>query len=545
MDGSRLRTWAKETDKLGLRERRLPYTIGLQLRRGRSLNAKQVVQAKRVLERARELGYRSVGLPSPAGDTAHTTPEMETEERGLETSTGGTHPQPGRRESSATEMSPLRDLDEPFDPSTQRGPTEQVSTNSGAHLVGTSLENLDHILGVRARNSLNGVGIHTLETLAERTVEEIRGIPYLGTMTMRDIEDALRQHGLRFRGSPAYSTESASEGPLEQVLGVRARNCLRGAGIHRLEDLTSRTAEEVKYIPNLGSKSMREIEGAMRQHGLSFLRSHPRASEPPERSNGRPDGRRVAGSDDEETIVSMRELGMPLREIADSVGISAERVRQILAASGRDLDPRYLAQVRREGRLEEARGGSAGIMEGFRRGLSAAAVATQLGLDGASVSHVWEENASESDRAERRRSSGRANREPSYSDDDLIDAIRSVAQVVDRVPSTKDYAERSPRLGLPSLPTVTNRFGTWIAAVERAGMTPNAAFRTYSRTWDAEACRAAMRSVVEELDRVPSVSHYEALARSRDDLPSLATVRNRLGRWSELAAELARERTPD
>lgn len=70
-------------------------------------------------------------------------------------------------------------------------------------------------------------------------------------------------------------------------------------------------------------------------------------------------------------------------------------------------------------------------------------------------------------------------------------------------------------------------------------MTPNRTKRSYKRRWDAPACRRALEQLVEELGRVPTVQHYDALARQRDDLPSAGTVRNRLGSWSQATSGLA------
>ena len=58
----------------------------------------------------------------------------------------------------------------------------------------------------------------------------------------------------------------------------------------------------------------------------------------------------------------------------------------------------------------------------------------------------------------------------------------------------------------------------------------------------AVACWDALRRAVDELGEVPSVLAYERYAAARDDIPSSATVRNRLGRWSALTARLVAQR---
>jgi hypothetical protein len=75
-------------------------------------------------------------------------------------------------------------------------------------------------------------------------------------------------------------------------------------------------------------------------------------------------------------------------------------------------------------------------------------------------------------------------------------------------------------------------------------MVPHESRRSYTRTWGEKACWTALEGLTEEFGQLPTVEHYDALAITRDDLPSLATVRNRLGRWSEVVAILARGDRP-
>jgi hypothetical protein len=130
-----------------------------------------------------------------------------------------------------------------------------------------------------------------------------------------------------------------------------------------------------------------------------------------------------------------------------------------------------------------------------------------------------------------------------YSDRDIILALTSVATRVGRVPSAKEYAAHARELNYPSLPTILNRMGGWMHALRAAGMQPlSTPQRKRSRRWTEEACWAALRSVVEELGQIPTVLGYERHAAGRDELPSSATLRNRLGRWSAIATQLAAQR---
>ena len=56
-----------------------------------------------------------------------------------------------------------------------------------------------------------------------------------------------------------------------------------------------------------------------------------------------------------------------------------------------------------------------------------------------------------------------------YSERDIIVALRAVAAGLGRVPSAKEYALLARGLELPSLPTVLNRMGGWSSAVGPPG----------------------------------------------------------------------------
>jgi hypothetical protein len=61
------------------------------------------------------------------------------------------------------------------------------------------------------------------------------------------------------------------------------------------------------------------------------------------------------------------------------------------------------------------------------------------------------------------------------------------------------------------------------------------------RYWTEERCWASLVGLaMNSGGRLPSSTQYQKLAPKRDDLPSFATVRNRLGRWSSVRAEVHR-----
>ncbi len=56
----------------------------------------------------------------------------------------------------------------------------------------------------------------------------------------------------------------------ELELSVRAANCLKNAGIHRIGDLVRRTENEMLKTKNFGRKSLNEIKEILSEMGLSF-----------------------------------------------------------------------------------------------------------------------------------------------------------------------------------------------------------------------------------------------------------------------------------
>ena len=240
-------------------------------------------------------------------------------------------------------------------------------------------------------------------------------------------------------------------------------------------------------------------------------------------------------------MAALREQGWSLDEIALRYEVSRERVRQILRAHG-GPEPQDIAVARRRRaeRLAEERIDE--LLALWRAGEGAAGAAARLGLQTAVCRTTIERFATDVDRAARRASLAGARAAPTYSDRDITLAVETAAAQLGRVPSAKEYAAIARRERLPSLATVLNRMGGWSRALANAGLRVAPPARARSRRWTEDACWDALLRAVEELGEIPSVLAYERFAAGRSDLPSSATIRNRLGRWSSLAARAAAHR---
>jgi hypothetical protein len=239
---------------------------------------------------------------------------------------------------------------------------------------------------------------------------------------------------------------------------------------------------------------------------------------------------------------ALRQQGWRLDEIALRFGVSRERVRQILHAHGGPA-PQDIADARRRRAEEQAEQRIDELLALWRAGEQPRSAADKLGLQAAACRSTIERFATDVDRAARKASMAGARRIQLYSDRDIIVALTSVGTRVGRVPSAKEYAAHARALNYPSLPTVLNRMGGWTHALRAAGMQPlSAPARSRKRRWTEESCWEALRRVVEEVGEIPTVLSYERHTLGRPELPSAATLRNRLGRWSSITTQLAAQR---
>jgi len=235
--------------------------------------------------------------------------------------------------------------------------------------------------------------------------------------------------------------------------------------------------------------------------------------------------------------------GWNLDEIGLRYGVSRERVRQILCAN--DGPPaRDVAAARRRRIERQAEAHVDELLALWRAGEQPGSAASTVGVQAAACRSTIARFATEVDRAARRASLADARgRVRTYSDRDILVSLTAVAGRLGRSPSPKEYATLARELTLPSLPTVLNRMGGWTSAIRAAGLTPlGANRRTRARRWTDDACWTALRRVVAELGEIPTVLSYERHSADRSDLPSSATLRNRLGRWSAITTQLAAER---
>lgn len=451
-------------------------------------------------------------------------------------------------------------------------PADRRTPEPGAHR--TLTEDDRSILAMRvadlplSRRTTNGLRRADLQTLAEiviRPRSALCAIPNMGPKSLAELEEFLATHGLRLSMDPdqvrqctrndgdvepapragALAPEEAVDEPESREaegtpgdisietsgLSVRAANALLRHGLRTLSEVSRLELAELRAIPNLGSKTLSDIVDTLRANGLAPPRPSGWVDRPPTYARAPREDQALRNTE----IVKLREQGMTLQEIALGIGVSRERIRQILERTS--IRPKVTATARADRHLSDAERVRDDLVAGYRAGRGTGDLARQLKVSRTAADRVIASSITAADRVERRRALSRTNQ--TYSRDELIHAVRRVAELIDDVPSAKAYGDRARELGLPSDQTVANRFGGWANAVRAAGMTPRPSNRkSYSRRWTEEACWAALAGLLAELGEAPTAEQYDVLASASDDLPSLGTVRNRLGRWSEVVARL-------
>lgn len=229
--------------------------------------------------------------------------------------------------------------------------------------------------------------------------------------------------------------------------------------------------------------------------------------------------------------------GATLAEIGRDLGVTRERVRQILAKQGVNRRSRTSAHRNGISRVVAEHGDAINLA--FDRELSIRAVVEQFRgvVPGGTVREILAPRAGEQKRVVER--SGAARR---FSDEDIKNAIRTAE--ADGATSSQSYARwRATRVSagesLPSVATITVRYGSWSSARRESGS-------VVVRTRNSQSCRvftdrdidSAVRRFVAAATAKgihPSARAYDEWARRVGNAPLLSTVRARTGRkWSSL-----------
>ncbi len=139
-------------------------------------------------------------------------------------------------------------------------------------------------LTVRSTHCMRGYSIRYIGELVQLTDIELLRIPNLGKKSLQEIKDSLATQGLSLGTKlENWLPPVLEETPIETVvtpillrpvddlgLNIRPSNCLKANNIRYIGELVQCTDLELLRTPNLGKRSLQEIEDALTEHGLSL-----------------------------------------------------------------------------------------------------------------------------------------------------------------------------------------------------------------------------------------------------------------------------------
>ncbi len=242
---------------------------------------------------------------------------------------------------------------------------------------------------------------------------------------------------------------------------------------------------------------------------------------------------------------ALYEIGASLGEVAERFSVTRERVRQLFNSHG--VPTRSTAEtaaMRREQLVIAHRDQIFGMIDA---GVAPNEIADRLGISPQRVHDALHDDPGRRRLAAFRRTA-KTRPKPKYSDEEIIECLRTASVELGGVLTTAEYTNYARTRRFPDgrpwplHQTPFLRFSSWRAALQRAGLEANppsaiAGQRLFTR----ELCIDAILEVEREVGHPPTAAEYErAAVASNGILPSLATVRHRCGGWQEALVSAAR-----
>lgn len=233
------------------------------------------------------------------------------------------------------------------------------------------------------------------------------------------------------------------------------------------------------------------------------------------------------GHEREAMLRSLHAQGATLEEAGEALGVSRERVRQLNAELGlaaRGADERRVDWV--------VAHRASDVRRAFLEVRKDAEVASRLGLRTSTVRAAVDELIPHADLL---RGRPRA-RQPTYSDRELVQLLTVAAASMESPMPHHGYAAWAKGQSFsdgrlfPGHQTMVLRWGSWRAALERAGLAVGPRSGPHSEITRATAI-AAVASCWRDVGHPPTVQDYDTWSPGREEAPSSATVRKFVDGW--------------
>lgn len=340
----------------------------------------------------------------------------------------------------------------------------------------------------------------------------------------------------------------------ESEVGTRAYNALQRNKRPTWGSLSDITVRRLASWTFVGTKTVRAILAAAerRGHGCEeapALRPLSEALDADARTLVRDDTdevpRRSTNRARDEEIVQLRRQGLTLAAIGAKVGVTRERVRQILASHPNASTLTVPRSTKKEAGAKQDATLAAAIEHDVvcHLGTTIEEAASRLGCDASTIRRLLPSHVRQF-----------VTTAPTltqvvavWSHEDIMRALTE-AQTYEFPLSTAKYEElvRRGAVAGPSVVRIMQRYGTWSAACVEAGVEPFEARRdSYESNWtDDDLYRFVLQFLFE--DASPGTfAGFEEWARDNDEAPSAQTIRNRLGPWNDVKRTALREKLHD
>ena len=225
-------------------------------------------------------------------------------------------------------------------------------------------------------------------------------------------------------------------------------------------------------------------------------------------------------------VVEKRGEGFTLQTIADSLGLTREMIRLIVNAKS-GPSAQTVREIRKVKQSAEVRSAAKNMTEP-----DIDVLADRLHVDPTKVRKLLGSKA-------KKYPQGRRNFEQEFTNEELISILQKYSKIANGPLSAKKFIDLG---GTPTIAIFFARFGSWMKACEAAGIESGKVVRdNYVRAHTEESMLAFIESYLADPRTNGSAAGYDIWQRSVEGAPSLALIRQRMGRWNDIKARILKE----